>query len=87
MSAVSDLEHKDQAGTEYNKMHIAYLSHRDSRDSSVGIATGCIAGVLIETKGKILFYSTKSRPALGPTEPPILWVPWALSPSGKTAVA
>jgi hypothetical protein len=41
-----------------------------SRDCSVGIATGYGAG-----RGKIFHFSTASRPALGPTQPPMQWVP------------
>jgi hypothetical protein len=32
---------------------------------------------------KNFLFSTSSRPALGPTQPPIQWVPWALSPGVK----
>jgi hypothetical protein len=28
-------------------------------------------------------FSMSSRPALGPTQPPIQWVPWTLSPGVK----
>jgi hypothetical protein len=31
-------------------------------------------------KGEIFLLSTMSKPALGPTQPPIQWVPGALSP-------
>jgi hypothetical protein len=54
-------------------------------DSSVGLATaylldgpGSILG-----KDKIFLFSTASRPAVGPTQPPIQWVPGALSPGVK----
>jgi hypothetical protein len=36
-------------------------------------------------KGKNFLFSTSSRPVLGPTQPPIQWIPGALSPGGKAA--
>jgi hypothetical protein len=33
-------------------------------------------------RGELFLYITSSRPALGPTQPPIQWVPEALSPGG-----
>jgi hypothetical protein len=46
-------------------------------DSSVGIATGYRQDGRgsIRGRGKIFLFSTASRPALGPTQPPIQWVP------------
>jgi hypothetical protein len=38
-------------------------------------------GVRVPVGSRI--FSTSSRPALGPTQPPIQWVPGALSPSVK----
>jgi hypothetical protein len=38
----------------------------------------------IPRRGKMFLFSTKSRPVLGPTPPPIQWVPGALSPGVKT---
>jgi hypothetical protein len=32
---------------------------------------------------KNFLFSTSSRPVLGPTQPPIQWVPWAISPGVK----
>jgi hypothetical protein len=53
-----------------------------NRDSSVVIATGytgSTAGVHIPEELRDFLYFTASRPALGPTQPPIQWVPRALS--------
>jgi hypothetical protein len=52
-----------------------------SRDSSVGIATGCgLDGRnSIPGRGKIFSFSTASIPALGTIQPPIQWVPLGLS--------
>jgi hypothetical protein len=57
-----------------------------SWDSSVGIATGYElddrgVGFRIPVAARI--FSTSSRPVLGPTQPPIQWVPGALSPGVK----
>jgi hypothetical protein len=58
------------------KSHIIW-----SRDSSVGTATGY--GLddwgSIPGRGKIVLFSTEYRPALGPTQPPIHWIPGVLS--------
>jgi hypothetical protein len=59
-------------------------------DSVVGIATGYGlddrgVGVRVPVGSRI--FSTSSRPALGPTQPPIQWVPGALSPWGNAAGA
>jgi hypothetical protein len=47
------------------------------RDSSVGLATGygLDGQESISGRAKIFLFSTASRPALGPTQPPIQWVP------------
>jgi hypothetical protein len=58
-----------------------------SRGSSVGVATGYgLDGVLGFDSRRglgIFLFSTASRPALGPTQPPIRWVLRALSPGVK----
>jgi hypothetical protein len=61
------------------------VSNTRCRDSSVGIATGCrlndgAVGVPSLGRVKNFLFSTSSRPVLGPTRPPIQWVPGALSP-------
>jgi hypothetical protein len=57
-------------------------------NSAVGIATGYRVnyrgvGVVVPVGSRI--FSTSSRPNLGPTQPPVEWVPGALSPGGKAA--
>jgi hypothetical protein len=57
-----------------------------SRDSAVGIATGYGLdgrGVGVRVPVGSRFFSTSSRPVLGPTQPPIQWVSGALSPGVK----
>jgi hypothetical protein len=58
-----------------------------NRDSAVGIATGYGlddqgVGVRVPV-GSRIFFSKSSRLALGSTQPPIQWVPGALSPGVK----
>jgi hypothetical protein len=54
-----------------------------SRDSVVGIATGYGPD---DRGSRIFLFSTASIPALGPIQPPIQWVPGALSPEVKLQV-
>jgi hypothetical protein len=52
-----------------------------SRDISVGIVTGygLDGRGSIPGRGKIFLFSIASRPVLRPTQPPIKWVPGAIS--------
>jgi hypothetical protein len=61
---------------------------RRSRNSYIGIATGCGldswgVGVRVPVGGKIFLLSMFTRPVLGPTQPPIQWVPGNLTPGLK----
>jgi hypothetical protein len=58
----------------------SYYTAARSRDSSVGIATGWVAGLDSRKVQEIFHFSTGSRPALGPAQPPTQWVPGILSP-------
>jgi hypothetical protein len=49
---------------------------------SVGIATGWTAGVRFLAVQNF-FFSIAFRPALEPTQPPVLGVPWTVSPGVK----
>jgi hypothetical protein len=53
--------------------------------NSVGTATGYgLDGRGLNTgRDNVFLFSAASRPALGPTQPPIQWVPRALSPGVK----
>jgi hypothetical protein len=46
-------------------------------------ATGWTAGAWFRQEQEIFLYFTVSRPALGPTQPPVRWAPGALSPRVK----
>jgi hypothetical protein len=66
---------------------LLYSSYRVGRGNVVGIATGYGlddrgVGVPVPVGSKF-FFSIASRPALGPTKPPIQRVPGALSPGVK----
>jgi hypothetical protein len=55
-----------------------------SRDSSLGtVGYGLHGSGSILGREKVLLFSVTSRPALGPTQPPIQWVLWAVSPRVK----
>jgi hypothetical protein len=61
------------------------LTEKKSRDSSVGIETGYGldgGGIRVRVPVRSRIFS-KSRLALGSTQPPIQWVPGSLSPGVK----
>jgi hypothetical protein len=54
----------------------------ESQNRSVGIATACgLDGLGLNPNSERLFSSPqRSRPSVGPAQPPIQWIPRALSP-------
>jgi hypothetical protein len=52
-------------------------------NSSVGYSDGLDGPGSIPGRRKILLFSPTARSALGPTQPPVQWVPAALSPGVK----
>jgi hypothetical protein len=82
-----DLNHPNNGKTK-GKRKIVPLLNELSRDSSVGIALGYDRGSKVRFPagaGNFLF-TTASRTDLGPTQPPIQWVPGALSLGVKQQV-
>jgi hypothetical protein len=64
------------------------LCWKVSWGSSVGRATGyglddAMIGIRFPAGLGMFLFGTTSRPTLGPTQPPIQWVPGALSPGIK----
>jgi hypothetical protein len=55
----------------------------ESRDSSVGIAMGQTDRVGSSPGQETFLFSVASTPVLGPTQPPIQWVPGDFSPVVK----
>jgi hypothetical protein len=59
-----------------------------SRDSAVGIVTGYGlddqgVGVRVPVESSIFCSPRRPEPVLGPTQPPIQWIPGVLSPGVK----
>jgi hypothetical protein len=75
----------------YMSLQLSRFDHPNklwrSRGSSVSIETramGWTTGIQVQAGKMGFFFATASRPDLGPTQPPIQWLPRAL-PSGSKA--
>jgi hypothetical protein len=71
---------------EYDRSQVNSSSrvNSDSIVSDYGLDNRA-AGVRSPEGTKIFPLASVSRPALGSTQPPVQWVPWVLSPGGKSA--
>jgi hypothetical protein len=68
---------------QFSRASCHFRPHRSSWDSSVGIATVEEFGFDSRQGQESFFLSTASRLAPGATQPPLHWVPGALSPGVK----
>jgi hypothetical protein len=84
--SVSELKCTDLLRKKYSKTGIA--QDADIRTSARDLTfmycqTGWTTGVRLPARVWIFLFATPSRPALGPTQPPIQWVPVVVSPRAK----
>jgi hypothetical protein len=86
-STLKSKENKGSPRQLKDQLNTALVPDMMSRDSAVGTAIGygldgLRVGVRVPVESRI-FLSTSSRIVLGQTQPPIQWVPGALSPGVK----
>jgi hypothetical protein len=62
-----------------NKHQIVYNFTINFIEVSIARSYGLDGWGSIPSRGKIFLSSTASRPTLGPTQPPIIWVPETIS--------
>jgi hypothetical protein len=80
LATSGDLPNAKNEGQLHDQYFRCYTSHRQNRDNSLGIALDDQgSSIRFPAALEIFLFTTASRTPLGPTQPPIQWVPGALS--------